>query len=76
MHDTCVAYKIYRDCPRLINLYEWFDAFCLLMENDDASRSRLELQARFVRCVSELEFMGFIKLTKKKTDHVLRLTWA
>lgn len=32
--------------------------------------------ARFIRAVSELEFLGFIKPTKQKTDHVARLTWG
>lgn len=32
--------------------------------------------ARFIRAVSELEFLGFIKSTKQKTDHVARLTWG
>ncbi|KAF3844935.1 hypothetical protein F7725_008098 [Dissostichus mawsoni] len=32
--------------------------------------------ARFIRAVSELEFLGFIKSTKQKTDHVARITWG
>lgn len=34
------------------------------------------ISARFIRAVSELEFLGFIKSTKQKTDHVARLTWG
>ncbi|KAJ8314835.1 hypothetical protein KUTeg_006985 [Tegillarca granosa] len=33
-------------------------------------------QARFIRAVSELQFLGFVKPTKRKTDHVARLTWG
>lgn len=33
------------------------------------------IHARFIRAVSELELLGFIKPTKQKTDHVARLTW-
>ena len=32
------------------------------------------LQARFTRAVSELQFLGFIKPSKRKTDHVERLS--
>ena len=32
--------------------------------------------ARFVRAVSELQFLGLIKATNKKFDHVTRLTWS
>ena len=34
------------------------------------------LQARFTRAVSALQFLGFIKPSKRKTDHVQRLTWG
>lgn len=36
----------------------------------------LASRARFVLAVSELQFLGFIKPTKRKTDHVARLTWG
>ena len=35
----------------------------------------VQLRARFIRAVSELQFLGFVKPTKRKTDHVARLTW-
>ena len=34
------------------------------------------LQARFTRAVSALQFLGFIKPSKRKTDHVAKLTWG
>ena len=33
-----------------------------------------KLQARFSRAVSELQFLGFIRPSKRKTDHVEKLT--
>ena len=33
------------------------------------------MHARFSRAVSELQFLGFIKPSKRKTDHVERLTY-
>ena len=33
-------------------------------------------RARFMRAVGELQFLGFVKATKRKTDHVERLTWG
>lgn len=32
-------------------------------------------RARFTQAVAELEYLGFIKSSKRKTDHVIRLTW-
>ncbi len=36
----------------------------------------LSHSSRFVKGVSELEHMGFIKHTQRKKDHVQRLTWG
>jgi origin recognition complex subunit 3 len=33
---------------------------------------RMEVQARFIRAVHELDYLGFIKHTGRKADHVLR----
>ncbi|XP_035686043.1 origin recognition complex subunit 3-like [Branchiostoma floridae] len=83
--DVCIAYKLHLECGRLINLYDWLQAFVMLVhsgeENDGAGTSKQNkvdevLQARFIRAVSELQFLGFIKPTKRKTDHVARLTWG
>uniref|UniRef100_A0A8C3R6J4 Origin recognition complex subunit 3 n=1 Tax=Cyanoderma ruficeps TaxID=181631 RepID=A0A8C3R6J4_9PASS len=45
---------------------------------DAASSDQVDdiIHARFIRAVSELELLGFIKPSKQKTDHVARLTWG
>ncbi|KAF9966160.1 Origin recognition complex subunit 3 [Mortierella alpina] len=112
-HDTCILYKLYVECGRLINMYDWFTAFGMILErglkkdqdnngdkvNGTKSRGpkgkpkataakrasteekesgldQKEIQARFISGVAELQFMGFIKPTNRKTDHVMRLTWG
>ncbi len=45
-------------------------------DNPDESGKPSEegkLQARFSRAVSELQFLGYIRPSKRKTDHVERL---
>ncbi|XP_022282043.1 origin recognition complex subunit 3 isoform X2 [Canis lupus baileyi] len=82
--DICIAYKLHLECSRLINLVDWSEAFATVvtaaekMDADSAtSEERNEIiHARFIRAVSELELLGFIKPTKQKTDHVARLTWG
>ena len=32
MHDTCIAYKLYAECGRMINLLDWCDAFVSVCE--------------------------------------------
>ena len=34
------------------------------------------IQARFIRAVAQLQFLGFVQSSKRKTDHVARLTWG
>ncbi|KAM5257183.1 origin recognition complex subunit 3 [Ctenodactylus gundi] len=82
--DICIAYKLHLECSRLINLVDWSEAFATVVaaaENVDANSTNSEeineiIHARFIRAVSELELLGFIKSTKQKTDHVARLTWG
>ncbi|XP_060229431.1 origin recognition complex subunit 3 isoform X2 [Meriones unguiculatus] len=82
--DICIAYKLHLECSRLINLVDWSEAFATVVtaaEKMDANSTTSEemseiIHARFIRAVSELELLGFIKPTKKKTDHVARLTWG
>ncbi|KAI7876829.1 hypothetical protein K492DRAFT_134816 [Lichtheimia hyalospora FSU 10163] len=77
-HDTCILYKLYLECGRMINLYDWFVAFGCILEREKRTErlDEKEVQARFVRSVAELQFLGFIKSTQRKTDHVQRLTWS
>ncbi|KAM9317149.1 origin recognition complex subunit 3 [Gastrophryne carolinensis] len=80
--DICIAYKLHLECGRLINLYDWLEAFATVVnadeESDPDSLQQVDetTHARFIRAVSELELLGFVKPTKQKTDHVARLTWG
>ncbi|RDB19721.1 Origin recognition complex subunit 3 [Hypsizygus marmoreus] len=39
---------------------------------EDEDRLKLEVQARFMRALQELDYIGFIKHTRRKADHVQR----
>ncbi|CAH0749701.1 unnamed protein product [Diatraea saccharalis] len=74
--DVSVAYKLHRECGKHINLYDWLQAFASVLKPDDDQRDHdSTIQVRFTRAVAELQFLGFIKSSKRKTDHVMRLTW-
>ncbi|XP_055529762.1 origin recognition complex subunit 3 [Wyeomyia smithii] len=77
--DLSVAYKLHLECGRMINLFDWLQAFRTVVDenNGDDNERQVDpkIQARFTRAVAELQFLGFIKTSKKKTDHVTRLTW-
>ncbi|XP_054909338.1 origin recognition complex subunit 3 [Poeciliopsis prolifica] len=82
--DICIAHKLHLECGRLINLYDWLQAYSTVVsaaegndpDSDGFGKVDEVKHARFIRAVSEMEFLGFIKATKKKTDHVARLTWG
>ncbi|EAA07165.2 AGAP010406-PA [Anopheles gambiae str. PEST] len=77
--DLSIAYKLHLECGRMINLFDWLQAFRTVIDdvNSDGAEQQIDpvIQARFTRAVAELQFLGFIKTSKTKTDHVTRLTW-
>jgi origin recognition complex subunit 3 len=44
----------------------------MMGEDEDGEDWKLEVQARFIRALHELDYLGFIKHTGRKRDHVLR----
>ncbi|EDV95488.1 origin recognition complex subunit 3 [Drosophila grimshawi] len=83
MPDLSVVYKLHLECGRMINLFDWLQAFRSVLrsadeqENAEVSQEHIDpqIQARFTRAVAELQFLGYIKMSKRKTDHATRLTW-
>ncbi|XP_059059897.1 origin recognition complex subunit 3 isoform X2 [Achroia grisella] len=76
--DVCLAYKLHRECGKHINLFDWLQAFGAVLrpeDDDDQRQQDSSIHVRFTRAVAELQFLGFIKSSKRKTDHVMRLTW-
>uniref|UniRef100_A0A182T4R9 Origin recognition complex subunit 3 n=1 Tax=Anopheles maculatus TaxID=74869 RepID=A0A182T4R9_9DIPT len=77
--DLSIAYKLHLECGRMINLFDWLQAFRTILDdsNNEGSEQQVDpiIQARFTRVVAEMQFLGFIKTSKTKTDHVTRLTW-
>uniref|UniRef100_A0A1A9X3B7 Origin recognition complex subunit 3 n=1 Tax=Glossina brevipalpis TaxID=37001 RepID=A0A1A9X3B7_9MUSC len=77
MPDISVAYKLHLECGRMINLYDWLQAFRSVVDFNEDEQEQIDpqIQARFTRSVAELQFLGYIKMSKRKTDHATRLTW-
>ena len=75
--DLSIAYKLHLECGRYINLVDWFTCWLSIRgySTDNGKVVSPELHARFSRCVSEMQVLGFIRPSKRKTDHVERLTW-
>ncbi|OJT03272.1 Origin recognition complex subunit 3 [Trametes pubescens] len=137
MPDTSIAFRRYVEAGRMVNVYDWFESFAVVLEtqrrklrkraqlaaqgtprsqrngsrrsrstpkrragrvdtdmdvdgddtqngdeSDDAEEEemdeeeeekwKIEVQARFMRALHELDYMGFVKHTGRKPDHVVR----
>ncbi|WYZ34771.1 hypothetical protein EsH8_I_001047 [Colletotrichum jinshuiense] len=75
---TSLLYHLYLEAGNLINVADLWSAFYAMVggdtegeENDD-ERTALVL---FYRGLAELKALGFVKMSRKKTDHVAKLKW-
>ncbi|ORY87964.1 origin recognition complex subunit 3 N-terminus-domain-containing protein [Protomyces lactucae-debilis] len=64
-------FKLFQDSGQLVNVYDWFQAYGQVCgeQGGDEEAEKLQ-QALFARGTAELQFLGFFKSTKRKTDHV------
>jgi origin recognition complex subunit 3 len=72
--DICVAYQLFQNSGRLINLHDWFQSFATIFR--DRGESQKELLARFMQVTAEFSALGFIKPSTRKVDHVVKLSFA
>jgi origin recognition complex subunit 3 len=123
--DTSILFRRYLDSGKTINVYDWFESFAVVLENqrrhlkkqgekggsssprksgsspkkgkgkqrqvdisddedvrmddgggdddeENEEKWKMEIQARFMRALQELDYLGFIKHTGRKADHVSR----
>jgi origin recognition complex subunit 3 len=108
--DTSILFRRYLEAGRMINVYDWFESFAVVLESqrrddkddtddgldtnetltkkgkgkeqkleydeetevEDEEKWKMEVQARFIRAIHELDFIGLVKPTGRKADHVLK----
>lgn len=128
--DTSIAFRRYVDAGRMVNVFDWFESFAVVLESqwkhlkrraelaapaktngkrkgkgkakagtgkkrgqqdgdvveggsdddmemdeEEEEEWKVEVQARFIRALHELDHMGFVKHTGRKPDHVIRTTF-
>ena len=77
--DIALAYHLYSQMGRLINVQDWLDGFRIIIGAEESEGDPKEdqlVQARFVWAVAQLAHLGMIKSTRQKADHVARLFWS
>lgn len=94
--DVAVAYRLYRETGKSINLSDWWRAFEGAAwdgdgdgdgdgkrtredgdaddgeedEDEDEDQRRRRKQARFLRALGDLAYVGFVQPTARKPEHV------
>ncbi|KAL9088735.1 MAG: hypothetical protein Q9165_006044 [Trypethelium subeluteriae] len=70
---TSILYQLYLESGSLINVSDLYSALNAIIAKDDDDEKRV--MALFQRALAELKYMGFLKTSRKKMDHVTKLAW-
>lgn len=73
---VCVAFKLFTQMGSMVNVADWLDSFKCILETRSEKIKKEDLDATFFQSVSDLQFLGLLKPTQRKTDHVQKVTWA
>lgn len=92
MPDECIMYKLLKERAINVNLYDWFEAFCAIIaanhsdvqkkmtrnnaKSVNALMKDVSVQARFIRAMADLQFVGTFAPKNRKEDHVTRLVYG
>ncbi|KKF95615.1 Origin recognition complex subunit 3 [Ceratocystis platani] len=69
---TCILYQLYLEAGALINVADLWAAFKSALGPQTDERKSLSL---FYRGLAELRMLGYIKPSRKKTDHIAKIKW-
>ena len=75
---TAILYQLYLESGSLINTADLWSAFWTIVGGEDAEDEEAEQEnalALFSRGLAELKYLGLIKSSKKKVDHLQKLSW-
>lgn len=73
---TAILYQLYLETGSLINAADIWSAYYAIVgeDNEYGFDERVALML-FYRSMAEMKAMGFVKQSRKKTDHVAKLAW-
>ncbi|KDN66983.1 putative origin recognition complex subunit [Colletotrichum sublineola] len=77
---TSLLYHLYLETGNLINVADLWSAFYAMVGGGDDAESEGNADERaalvlFYRGLAELKALGFVKASRKKTDHIAKLKW-
>ncbi|KAE9971384.1 hypothetical protein EG328_003140 [Venturia inaequalis] len=71
---TSLLYRLYLESGALISVADLWSAFSAIVGDEEGGDEK-EVMPLFERALAELKYLGLIKGTRKKTDHVAKAAW-
>ncbi|KAF4625210.1 hypothetical protein G7Y89_g12957 [Cudoniella acicularis] len=73
---TAILYQRYLEAGSLINMADmWSSFYEILAENESEEYDEREALMQFYRGLAELKLLGMVKQSKKKADHLTKISW-
>ncbi|KAK1690704.1 origin recognition complex subunit [Colletotrichum godetiae] len=75
---TSLLYHLYLETGNLINVADLWSAFYAMVSGDTDGEGNADERGAlvsFYRGLAELKALGFVKMSRKKTDHIAKLKW-
>lgn len=69
---TALLYQLYLESGSLVNVSDMWQAFQAIIGEE---REEAETMALFQRALAELKYLGMVKGTRKRVDHVAKVMW-
>lgn len=70
---TAILYQLYLESGSLINVSDLWSAFHAIIGGEKDSHG--PSMALFQRALAELRYLGLIRTSRKKTDHIAKVAW-
>ena len=72
---TAILYQLHLESGSVTNTADLWEAFWTIVGGGDEEEEREKAFALFSRALAELKYMGMIKNSRKKADHLQKLAW-
>ena len=72
---TAILYQLYLESGSVTNTADLWEAFWTIVGGADEEEEREQAFTLFSRALAELKYMGMIKNSRKKADHLQKLAW-
>ncbi|THZ88881.1 hypothetical protein D6C84_00522 [Aureobasidium pullulans] len=70
--STAILYQLYLESGALVNVADLRTAFVTILGED---QDEVLTNALFQRSLAELRYLGLVRGTRKKADHVMKISW-